>query len=282
MKQESAPSRVCLMCGEMAKKFTGEHVFPKWLRTYFPIDQKRKLKNRYYPDTIGRDPGTKQIRQVCSNCNNNWMSVLQNKVRPIFERLHKGVAYREDPRIFSFSQVEASEITLWAIMTTMVIELLDERSNSITPYERAIFSKNLSFNKNWRVWFSQSCAGAERGFTHRQQILPQNVRKFGIPEILAGPPIDWQATTFIAGRGVFLTTSGILIPPSVEKMIEETGFVRVSQSNHKVVIGRCVYTDRFLLDLNKQIMDIVASFYNDGQPPVMHEQVWKGTITPVR
>lgn len=274
--------RVCLMCGAEARSFTGEHVFPVWLREFFPIDQQRRPHNRFYPDAVLRDPGTKQIRQVCEACNNQWMSGLQTRAKPTFQRLHEGPIYSEKPRVFTMSADEAHTLTLWAIMTTMVIELLDVHSNSITAEARAKFARDRSFSPDWRVWFAQSCMGAERGFTHKRQLLPHNLEAMNVPRFLAGRPIDWQATTFIAGRAIFVTTSGIAIPPHVEVWMRQQGFAELSQASREVSNGKCVCADNRLRDLNQTIMKAVSQHQYPGRAITIFKPTFGGPMQPVR
>src|SRR5262245_51071712 len=82
----------CLFCH--STKLTAEHIWPMWIREIFPkqsYDAGRfstaGLKQEWKQTSLERTSNS-----VCRTCNNEWMSRIETRARPILEPLIRGYA----------------------------------------------------------------------------------------------------------------------------------------------------------------------------------------------
>jgi hypothetical protein len=110
----------CIFCGK--HETTKEHVYPKWSHPY--LLPRTKSQNRItisirYPDRIEaaafKMPPLRdwQIKCVCGDCNNGWMSILEKRLKPIMIPLMRG-------RKTHLSDSKLEAIATWAILKVMV------------------------------------------------------------------------------------------------------------------------------------------------------------------
>src|SRR5215469_6213936 len=133
----------CIFCGK--KPLTKEHVWPKWLRPYVPHD----LKNFETADAaieidsvspkfkkIDGDPRNRAVRVVCAECNNGWMSQLQEAVKPLLLPLVKGESVDLWPK-------RLSVLAAWCAMSVMCGEyIMDGKGGVIPQSERDALMKS--------------------------------------------------------------------------------------------------------------------------------------------
>ncbi|MEV0725872.1 hypothetical protein AB0I37_24215 [Micromonospora purpureochromogenes] len=95
---------------------TGEDIFPRWLL--------RELQKRGYKD--GRSGGVKPITGpktlVCADCNNGWMSVVENDSKDLI------LSLVDDAR--PITPREQRTLALWAMLKALVI---DSASTRLAP-----------------------------------------------------------------------------------------------------------------------------------------------------
>jgi hypothetical protein len=123
----------CIFCGNSPT--TQEHVWPDWMRTLFS----RTSHDKRFEILRGADGGVinrlhrsgltikKQIKCVCKPCNNGWMALLEQELKPTFLRLFYG-------RSCVISVGEQRLLARWLTMKMFVIEF-DESSRSAVPQE---------------------------------------------------------------------------------------------------------------------------------------------------
>jgi hypothetical protein len=107
-----APVGACPFCQRMTTRLTDEDVVPRWLL--------RELHRRGYRDRPGgsrppRGPKT----PVCADCNNGWMSVIENDTSPII------LSLMDDAR--TISKEEQKSLALWATLKALVIDSASTR-----------------------------------------------------------------------------------------------------------------------------------------------------------
>jgi hypothetical protein len=103
------------------------------------------------------DPLHRKLRVVCGECNNGWMSRLQNRAKPILLPLILG----EKAQLRRTAQ---TLIASWATMTAMVAEFAIPSTVTSPQSERVWFQANQVPAPNWRVWL-----GHYRGTELRKQ-----------------------------------------------------------------------------------------------------------------
>ena len=110
----------CLACGITASPATREHVFSSWLLTEFGPDTSMALYRH------SGDGSQQQIRaeikldsfrlkKVCEDCNNGWMSKLEESAKPLIVALIK-----ESRQLDSLLDDERRTLARWAAKTAIV------------------------------------------------------------------------------------------------------------------------------------------------------------------
>jgi hypothetical protein len=117
-------NRTCLGCGTdlTGDVVTLEHIIPGWLAS--EIELPGVKLNHFLHDedksenTLLRSHGlnTFATRQVCSGCNNGWMSRLENEAKPLFLPL-----MRLERSIFVLTENERRILSRWAVKTAFLI-----------------------------------------------------------------------------------------------------------------------------------------------------------------
>src|SRR5690348_4297425 len=126
----------CIFCG--ATVDSEEDAFPKWLIRRFPqpgiLERQRSIDDTATCYRIKR-PFKICISCVCRGCNNGWMSILQNRAKPVIERL------LDDPTC-TLDIHDCKTLSLWAVMTMMVLEALnDPKTWRFSDLERCLLSQ---------------------------------------------------------------------------------------------------------------------------------------------
>jgi hypothetical protein len=190
------------MCGNI-RKMTPEHFFPKWMRKFVPIKQTTSInystgiKNR-------RDVGTKTVRNICEDCNNVWMSNLQNLAKPHIVPMMTGSTWN------SINSDAATAISSWVVMTAMVCEATHPKQiYGVSQDERAAFAKNQTIANGWRVWIGRSAHAPNRGYSHWPWVTYSDTGDRKIPSNLEEliVPVG-QCTVMLVGKLIVLAVSG--------------------------------------------------------------------------
>ncbi len=116
----------CIFCA--SPDLTREHLWPKWAGAVLrPPDYKGKRSEVYIvktkkTQTISREQKhhhghtvDKSIRVVCGSCNNEWMSQLEDDVKPIALPLIQG-------DIFDLTPAMQVKLSQWVVLKTFVAE----------------------------------------------------------------------------------------------------------------------------------------------------------------
>jgi len=143
--------RTCIFCGGRAS--TKEDAWPLWL--FRRLDAVR-------PGWVNAERGTKpplswpaiqpgvRVKFVCAECNNGWMSGLENRMKSVFELL-----LGEGPT--SLDRYEQSIISAWAVKNAMVFEALRDKLPWVfTDEERSRFRVTLDPPSPTTVWLAKS------------------------------------------------------------------------------------------------------------------------------
>jgi hypothetical protein len=106
-------NRKCLFCENSAN--TREHVWPDWIiRSLGPQEPIRRTG---VDGSVNEFSGSLTVKCVCDDCNNGWMSLLENKVRTFLDQV-----LHNQPTSLDLEQQKL--LSLWAVKTAMVIEAL--------------------------------------------------------------------------------------------------------------------------------------------------------------
>jgi hypothetical protein len=207
----------CIFCG--CSPTTKEDVWPTWLTQYVP----RSLKNYHGAlaeiDQLGQvtriqkkwdgDPRSRRSQCVCRKCNNEWMSQLQEKAKPIILRLVKTQAITlslHDQKVFS----------AWATMTTMTSEYIQPSTVAISEGNRQRFYRGKEPLKLWQIWIGDYPRGTWK--PHRiHHAWPVRTRIRDESKLAANTAPNTQTTTLIFGN-LYLHVASTDIPNAIGRL----------------------------------------------------------------
>jgi hypothetical protein len=191
MKKVPANStKACLMCQRSGHaKMTKEHVWPQWLGTVVGHGEDgEKVDTHVHQNApsgrkertwTGAGPTNLTINDVCSVCNNGWLSELENHVKPFLSVMAPGL------RQLSVSADELRWLGRWAVKTSMVLE-------ATRPVQERFFSgrDRLEFLEHFglsRVSVqiavaANYCPGPRIGTLYSRWPIP--MRAIGRPDIM--------------------------------------------------------------------------------------------------
>lgn len=92
---------------------------------------------------------TLPIRCVCRECNNGWMSRLENEAKPILERML-------DDRPVGLDLAQRAIVGMWSMKTAMVLEAIDAHDQRVyTQEERARLRSLSAIPERSLVWLAR-------------------------------------------------------------------------------------------------------------------------------
>jgi hypothetical protein len=198
----SKAQKLCIFCGEPG--VTKEHVWPAWLLPYLPRDavNHASLTETHHRTHVEREvhvhagaPYSGRLRIVCRNCNNEWMSVLQNEAKPILLPLVLGEAhtlYRKHQKI----------LAAWMAMFAMVAEFRSktERRIAISPVQRRYLMDLRRPPAHWKIWIGYFEREQLKG-VYFHNVLPIHKRLGNEPTTANGYPLpNTQTTSIVVGK----------------------------------------------------------------------------------
>jgi hypothetical protein len=164
----SKPRRVCIFCG--GGPLTHEHIWPAWMLPYLPklgVVNHETLSETIFPkhsmiDIKKRsgEPQSGQLRIVCQECNNGWMSVLQSEAKPILLPLIQGES-------LVLHRKAQSTLSAWNSMFVMVAEFMIDRSGTtigVLEADRRWLKENGAAPKNWKIWIGKYVRQKWKGY----------------------------------------------------------------------------------------------------------------------
>lgn len=190
----------CIFCG--GTPLSKEHIWADWLREYIPrtdakTDHNVSIVSGFvYEKTKGKvdrpgDPHSQRLRVVCQQCNNGWMSEIQNRVKPNLSKLVVG-----EPA--DLTSMDRELLANWAVMFTYIWEQAEPKLITSTPQERRAFMETRSPPSGWTVWMAPYDGTLWKGRTWRRA---------GATGIDPSELTLHQSTTFVAGKIAFHTFS---------------------------------------------------------------------------
>lgn len=204
VKRPHNPPRKCLFCG--GKPISKEHLFSDWISALVPRTAERHTQFIATIQEIGSKPLeavptkregdilSRRLKVVCRKCNNEWMSGIDDRARPLLGRLILGHTH-------CVSQKEQGAILDWIVLKTIVGEHDDPRTAAISKEEAHEFYRTRKRPSNWRCWiasyngneWSQGArfthVGAGIGHRVQQGAYVVNTRLFSV-----------QTTTMVIGK----------------------------------------------------------------------------------
>lgn len=150
----------CIFCNKNST--SAEHIFPRWLgRTLsYPTSSSTfnrsltksvsdRYKRRVIPKNTSNHASGLTTRKVCIECNNQWLSDIENTVQPIFTRIihsEKTELKKEDQAV----------LAKWAYLLAIKWDLMEKAISGYQPIFYSNFYKNRTPPQNTRVWVGLS------------------------------------------------------------------------------------------------------------------------------
>ncbi len=145
-------SRPCIFCGGAG--LSKEHLFADWLRELFPRTNKdmhtfgtTKMWPNYTVERKQGHSGSKKIREVCTVCNNGWISDLDNHAKLIASELIVGKPLRVNPD-------RQRTLATWLAKISMVGDHIERQRSKVSQEHRSYLRDNLSPPSTWQIWVS--------------------------------------------------------------------------------------------------------------------------------
>ena len=204
------PPMRCIFC--RGSTLTREHVIPDWIQEIIP----KKPQQAHLFTTVSKaplaprtrlktsrlrqgHPISRKVRVVCKDCNNGWLSTLENELKPLIKTLVLGEAITLTP----WGQ---RRLATWAAKTSMTAEFIHPKSAAVTFEEREYLRLSREPMKTFNVWTGHYRGSRYTAALHHHSVL-----------LLSGTP----------------TSAETLMPPNTQATIIGLGglFLQISSSS---------------------------------------------------
>ena len=141
--------RQCRFCDEVAA--TREHAWPRWLLRLFPGTDRGVIEAERSGQAIRSWTAGNglQVKSVCADCNNGWMSRLESDAKPLVEKL------LTNERL-DIELPAASVLAAWALKSAMLFEsFTPERQSFYTGRERRAMRVIQALPDRTSVWLAR-------------------------------------------------------------------------------------------------------------------------------
>jgi hypothetical protein len=191
-------SRGCFFCG--AKPRTDEHVLPNWINKAWPMERSwlnkfehgNEKQVRFQKKAFDRSLFRWTVKEVCSPCNNGWMSQLEDSVKGVLERL---LAF--DHVLLSIDS--SAVFRRWAVKTHMMRAQFDQLGFPFPESHRDAIRHGKELPDGWDIWIAPvSIESVTRPVIHRNWSA--------LAEYSASTIIMYSQTTLVLGSFVLVVT----------------------------------------------------------------------------
>jgi hypothetical protein len=143
--------RTCMFCQEQVS--SREDIWPQWLTKRFPLSDASRMEAERGGHKLGtwqtKTPQLLPAKCVCGNCNNGWMSKLENEMKPIVDSIL-------DEQFRALDVSSQAVIAVWAIKTAMALEALYlERGFFYSENERQNMRAVSAIPERTSIWIGK-------------------------------------------------------------------------------------------------------------------------------
>jgi hypothetical protein len=217
----------CIFCnGASGTRLTKEHIFPDWLRQFFPRSP-TDTHTHGLTSWKGLEPvtartkkqgqaGSRRVKVVCQECNNEWLSGLEKRAKPLLIMLIRGMP-------FTLNADAQRLLAVWAAKTVMTAEFVDPTKVAIPAVERASLMRDLAPpQRGWWIWIAGS-QGIEwlTGINHFSGRLNRTPIDLETPDV-----VNLQSTTIGLGRLLIHVASTVVPDQSFALQNPDTADLR--------------------------------------------------------
>lgn len=195
-------SRACVFCGRQGD-LSKEHLWPDWLGKMYirKGDEKHTFGSRTYLDrSLERDgvyerPGhlfTLKNRVVCRECNNGWMSEVENETKPILLKMIGGKKCK-------ITEGEIKKISFWIALKIVTAEFAEKKERlDVTPYgERRAMMEERKIPSYFNIFVATHSTGHNSAWLRHSWTLAFS--RNGPTPPLEDRQRNSQAISFIVG-----------------------------------------------------------------------------------
>ena len=174
--------RECIFCSSKAS-INREHLWPAWV-----IKSVIQNRSSAIERVIGRKApitrvGDLKARCICKQCNEGWMSALENSAKPILEPM-----FHDSPS--AIDSVQQRAIAVWTIKTAMVFECVKRDSAFYSTQDRCHLLNSSAPPPDTLIWIGR--------YVNSQSLFVENhYLSNPKPTSVLG---EGCATTFAVGR----------------------------------------------------------------------------------
>ena len=137
------------------------------------------------------DPASKKIKAVCKNCNNTWMSRIEEIAKPILSPLIMG----QDAILSPSDQIA---IVQWAVLKTMIGEYDDTSdTRAIDADTQQAFFKRRELIGVWKIWLGNYRG---EGAWHSRYRHSPAMLHLAATSVIYPPKVNCQVSTFVGGH----------------------------------------------------------------------------------
>lgn len=146
----------CLFCGKQG--VTYEHFIPAWLGEKLNVtDKATPLSRKIAKNTsslavedlsrvTGRPITSITIKRFCAQCNGGWMSVLEQKMKTVYEKFEKSLF------CVRLSDAETDTLVAWTTLKTIEWSLTCKETECIPCTDINYFYQNRTPPPGWQIW----------------------------------------------------------------------------------------------------------------------------------
>lgn len=194
----------CAFCGEI-RDLTREHAWGAWLGRLLPEDDSvshfvtsgddswmpPQHRKSIPPRRVNGPTKSIKYKIVCGDCNNGWMSRLENETKSIIERL------MDESATITIDQCDLQTLARWADKTAIVNEVGGSTGVVSTPEQRRTFINLDGADPRSEIWMGT--------FEDPRGPLRKRHYFWGDPGI---PPVTRQ-DAMVVGPIVFLVVNSV-------------------------------------------------------------------------
>lgn len=145
LRQENFDGENCFLCGKKSDAKTAEHIFPKWLQHKYDLwDQKLILTN------FSPIPYRHLTVPCCPKCNNEDLSLMEEKFRKLLERSFENLSFQDELTIFQWT-AKILYATRYKELSLLVDRKQTDLSKILTPMELEGYSSLHLFLQSIRI-----------------------------------------------------------------------------------------------------------------------------------
>lgn len=230
-ERQQKPQGQCIFC--QGHGMTKQHIWPNWIsrseiaaksNTAREANNTQNLQNirlEYDPNNklttvipVNKNiihQGSRlsrKVRMVCAKCNNEWMSIIENKCKELVIALQ------------SFKNVKLNyknqlDLATWITILTVIAEFTDVPSKRIPVKERRDFYENKTPIEGWQIWIGKyNGTEWDLRYQHRGKSMGASGIKDGMGEKEDIFEASAQCSTFVmGGLAIFVVSPGIGLNP---------------------------------------------------------------------